>query len=330
MISICSNGVLYSDPKVQKFLNKWKHKLSFSITIDGDKELHDSCRVFPNGAPSYDIAIAGAKDWMARGNYMGSKITIAPGNIDYVSNAVKHMVELGYTDINANCVYEKGWTQEHATKLYYQLKTCADYLLDNNLENDIYVSILAEDMFKPKSPDELQTWCGGLGDMLACDPDGWLYPCLRYMESSLGSDRPAVRIGNVYEGICQKEEEKCLLCELCSVDRRSYNTDECFYCPIAQGCADCAAYNYQANGTFNQRATFICEMHKARCLANAYYYGKYYSKINSDEKFDLYMPDEWSLKIIPEEELQLIKSFSGINFIPTTWEEIKNKYETED
>ncbi len=323
MISICSNGVAYFEPKVQAFLEKWKNRLSFSITIDGDKELHDSCRVFPDGRPSYDIAIAGAKDWMSRGYYMGSKITIAPGNIDYLSRAIKHMIQLGYDDINCNCVYEKGWEITHATKLYYELKNIADYLFDNNLEDEIYISILSEDMFKPKDVNDLASWCGGLGDMLAVDPDGWLYPCLRYMESSLGTDQKAVRIGNVYEGLCQKEEEKCLLCDMCSVTRRTYNTDECFYCPIADGCADCAAYNYQVNGTFNQRAIFICEMHKARCLANAYYWSKYYEKHEPSNKFKLYMPDEWSIKIIGEDELNVIKSLPNIELCQKTWEEVK-------
>ena len=50
MFSICSNGVLYRDEKVQAFLRKWANRLSFSVTIDGNKELHDSCRVFPDGS----------------------------------------------------------------------------------------------------------------------------------------------------------------------------------------------------------------------------------------------------------------------------------------
>lgn len=51
IISICSNGVLYFDERVQKFLTKYRNRLSLSITIDGDKELHDSCRRFPDGKP---------------------------------------------------------------------------------------------------------------------------------------------------------------------------------------------------------------------------------------------------------------------------------------
>jgi sulfatase maturation enzyme AslB (radical SAM superfamily) len=118
MISICSNGLLYFDERVQRYMQKHKNHLSFSITIDGNKELHDACRLRPNGEGSYDIAMAAVKDWMSKGYYMGSKITVAPGNVMYVFDAVKDIIENDYDDININCVYEEGWTAEHALILY--------------------------------------------------------------------------------------------------------------------------------------------------------------------------------------------------------------------
>ena len=48
-LSICSNGTEYFDPKVQAYLKNHLNHLSFSISIDGCKELHDACRVFPDG-----------------------------------------------------------------------------------------------------------------------------------------------------------------------------------------------------------------------------------------------------------------------------------------
>ena len=75
--SMSTNGTLYFRPEVQRFLDKWAKHLSLSISIDGDKQLHDSCRVFPDGSGSYDLAIAAAKDYMTKGNALGSKMTIA-------------------------------------------------------------------------------------------------------------------------------------------------------------------------------------------------------------------------------------------------------------
>lgn len=312
-ISLCSNGVLYFDPKVQKFFNKHKNHLSLNITIDGNKELHDSCRIFPDGRPSYDLAVAAAKDWMNnKKEYMGSKITIAPGNINYLNEALLHMINLGYEEINANCVYEEGWEVEHAQELYKQMKKFSDYLIDNDLEYNIYCSLYEDSFFQPKNKEDMQTWCGGTNSlMLSCDPDGYLYPCIRYMESSLGDEREPIRIGHVDYGIYKTQEEqevqKCMNC----VTRRSQTSDKCFYCPIASGCADCAAYNYQVNGTVHSKATHICIMHQARALANIYFWNKIYIKNNENKHMLCYVPKEWAIPIIGEEEYNMLIKLSG-------------------
>lgn len=307
--SICSNGVLYFDKEVQRVLNKHKNHLSFSITLDGNKELHDMCRRFPDGRPSYDLAIAAINDWTSKGFYMGSKITVAPANVGFVFDASKHMIDLGYRDININCVYEEGWELEHAVTLYQQLKQFADYILESNIE-ELYYAFFKEEMYHPKAKDDLQNWCGGNGLMLACDPDGILYPCLRYMESSLGDEQEPYIIGDVDNGLaqnnCYKDRVHCLGC----IDRRTQSTDECFNCPIAEGCSWCTAYNYQVFGTPDKRATYICDMHKAVSLANVYFWNKYYQKQGEDKRFQMHCPKEWALPIIGEKEYTMLKKLS--------------------
>lgn len=310
-ISICSNGTLYFKPSVLEYINKHSRHLSFSISIDGNKELHDSCRIFPDGSGSYDIAISAVEHYMEHFNgTMGSKMTIAPGNVKYVYDAVRGLLDKGYRDINLNCVYEKGWTTEHARILYQQLKLLSDYMLESGRCLDSSLSIFESKFFRPKRPDDVQNWCGGTGDMLSCDYKGDLYPCIRYMESSLGDERAPIILGNVSSGILTTEEQcsfdRCLKC----VDRKTQSTDECFNCPIAEGCAWCSAYNYQCFGTPDKRATFICIMHKARCLANAYYWNKYYRAFEPHKRFKLNIPDDWALEIVREDELNLLKALS--------------------
>jgi hypothetical protein len=45
--------------------------------------------------------------------------------------------------------------------------------------------------------------------MLAFDPEGNAYPCLRYMPSSLGSDCPPIIIGNT-DGVYNTSEYKAI------------------------------------------------------------------------------------------------------------------------
>lgn len=309
MADICSNGTTYKNPDVQRVLTKQSGHISFSVSLDGDKALHDSCRVFPDGTGSYDLAVYAVKDWMSRGNFMGSKITLSPQNVMHAFTATKHMLELGFEEINMNCIYEEGWTESDAAILYEQLKKIADYMLENDLE-DNYFAMFEENFFHPKPYDDDDNWCGGTGAMLACDPDGNLFPCIRYMDSSLNGHQPALKIGDVDRGLMQTPEEmqiiKCMDC----VTRSSQSTQECMDCPIAEGCSWCSGYNYERFGTVNHRATYICPMHKARSLANVYFWNKYYKKHHESKVFRMYCPEEWAVPIIGEEEYAMLKELS--------------------
>ena len=144
--------------------------------------------------------------------------------------------------------------------------------------------------------------------MISCDWKGDIYPCIRYMESSLGDTAKPIKIGNVETGIMKTPEDIETVRAMRAVTRRSQSTDKCYYCPIADGCSWCSAYNYQTFGTVDKRATFICPMHIARALANAYLWNKANRLFYPDRRFVIYVPEEWALEIISKEEWDMLKS----------------------
>ena len=242
------------------------HETSMTISIDGNKDLHDMCRIHPDGRGSYNEAIHAAEDIEKRYNVkLGSKMTIAPQNLPFLYVAIKHYLESGKTEINANTVYEDVWSIDDAKLFYQELKKIADYKIEHYPK--AFVSLFDKRLFEPENPNELQTYCGGNGKMLACDPDGILYPCLRFMPSSVGKNRQSyVTCGTVDTGV-----DGPAIDELLKVNRRNYSDDECFYCPIAKGCGNCQALNWETYGTLYHRTKFHCIMHQARALANIYY-----------------------------------------------------------
>lgn len=307
-INISTNGTLYFTDAVQKFINKYNKRLSLGITVDGNKQLHDSCRKFPNGEGSYDLASAAAYDYMYNlKRQLGSKITFSIENIQYVADAIKDFIKFGYTNIHANCVFEKGWELEHAKIFYNQLKDIADYFIANDLEEKIYFSLFNSNNFVPLPITQATNWCGGNGKMLTVDYNGDIFPCIRYTKTSLGENIKPIIIGNVKTGILTTDEEKKLVYDLKMINRINQSTQECIECPIAQGCAYCQAYNYQDSGVFNHRATYTCIMHKATALANAYYWNQCYKKHNESTRMHLYLPENEALKIISKEEYDKIK-----------------------
>lgn len=306
-ISICTNGTLYFEPKVQEYIRRYDQFLSLGVSVDGNKELHDKCRVFPDGSGSYDMAIAAVKHY--RKTYKKeamTKMTLAPSNIMYTFDAVKSLIDNDYHEINLNCVFEEGWTKNDARIYYYQLKKLADYMLDNKLYDDVYISRFEKMNNLPMNPDDNKNPCGGLGEMIAINYTGKIYPCIRYMESSIGPEIPEVVIGDLTSGIMKNDKYSALVEEMRSCDRRSQSTDECFYCPIASGCTWCSGYAYQYYKKFGKRTTFICDTHKAEALANVYYWNKFYLQEHIKEYRIMHCPKEWGVEIIPEEEYNML------------------------
>lgn len=318
-LSICSNGLQYFDDDVQSFFKDYASNISFNISIDGNKELHDACRIQPNGEGSYDI------DMMALNHFnrnytpeRNSKMTLAPENMKYLFDSVVNFINNGMTCINLNCIFEEGWNQKTALLEYQQLKKLADYILENDLEN-LYIAIFNERQEGMQSKFSDGMFCGGTGSMLSLRPNGQFYPCIRYMPSSVGNDVTDLCIGTVDTGMVGRDKDSEILKMMDKCTRRSSNNDICYDCPLSNDCASCSALGHTIFGTPNKRATFICIQMIAEALANVYYWNLLNIK---HPEYDLgvrenMVPDEWSLLVIDQEELEFIKKIESYSMIIT-------------
>lgn len=311
-ISFASNGLLYFEEEVQNFFKKYKKFIHMTITLDGPKEIHDKCRLDFNGQGSFDRSYAAMKHYWdnydtnidSRDN---TKITIAPENLQYLNSIFDFFTKNSVKIIHANPIFETKWTIEHAKEYYSQLKEIANKML-KNLE--VECTIFNEFNYKPMPTTDNRNWCGGTGNMIAISPEGNIYPCIRYMDSSLGNDCPPIVIGDVYSGIYKTEEQRKTKEELNNITRRSQSTDECFYCPIAAGCSWCSAWNYQENKQLNKRSTNICQMHRAEAIANVYYWNKRYKIEKKEKRFPFYLEPRLAMQIISEEEYNYLLELS--------------------
>jgi len=310
VISMSSNGILYETPKVQKFMKKYSGRVNIGITIDGTKEQHDSCRIYKDGRGTYDDVVRNVKLLLQQGGYPSTKVTVAPENLKYLCESSLHLFGLGFKWLNCNVVYEDVWNVEHAKELYEQLKQLADIMIENELYKNHANTMFDENIGTPLPPEENNSFCGGDGSMLAIGIDGTCYPCLRYMDYCFSvKERKPFVIGHVCSGIVNCEE--CpMLAELKSITRRSQSSDECWNCPIAKGCSWCIGFGYDIYGTPNKRTTFHCIMQKARVLASCYYFNILFRHLGLTDRFKYYMPDEWALQIIDQNEIELLKKLS--------------------
>lgn len=307
-ISISSNGTLYFDERVQQFLRKYNNYVSFNITLDGNKKLHDSCRIFPDGSGSFDLVESAMKHYVANYKPMSSKITLCPQNVDEMYEAIVNMVDLDYKDINANFVFEDVWTVDDAKKFYGELKRLADFIIERDIVDSHYVSLFNEHVY---GPADRFHFCGSGTHMLALDYKGDIFPCFRFTSTSAGDNREEYTIGNIDTGMFTTPDQQrrfdCLQCD----EGCTKHSDKCADCPIGKGCAWCVAQSHYAFGDVTKRTTFSCQMHQAQCAANAYMWNKFYKAKGIDEVFQINLPEEWALEFLDKSEWDMLKQMEA-------------------
>jgi len=308
-LSICSNGLAYFEKDVQDFFKDYIQNISFNISIDGNRELHDTCRIQPNGEGSYDIDMLALNHF--NDNYTSernSKMTLSPSNMKYLYESVIDFINKGMMSINLNCIFEEGWNQETALEEYNQLKKLADYIIDNDLYN-IYIAIFRDRQEGPSEKSMDGAACGGELSMFAIRPNGDFYPCIRYMPTSVGNDVKDLCIGNIDNGVISRADNNEITEILDNVTRRGSTNDICYECPINNSCQYCLALNHTIFNTPNKRVMFTCIQMYAEHLANVYYWNRLIVKhpeFNLDVRH-LVIPDEWSLLVIDQNELDELK-----------------------
>lgn len=307
-ISMISNGTYYFNEEVQSFFKKYHNFLSFSITIDGPQELHDKCRIYPNGQGNFKDAYKAFLHYKTHfDQQIGIKITLVPENIKNLSQIIDFFLKENILDIPINCAHEPIWTSSQATELYYELKKIADKLLANNLFIDF--SIFNELRYQPK--ENSQTWCGSSKYMLTIAPNGKCYTCLRFTPISLGGSMPALCIGDISKGLYTTLEEQKIKEQLNLVTQgQIQENEECQKCTIKAGCSHCLGWDYQSSGNLLSRNTNNCWVHRAQSLANVYYWNKFYQKFHLNKKFEMNLPKNLALKIISNEEYELLYTLS--------------------
>lgn len=274
-LSMCTNAMLYFSTPTKKFFDKYSRSVSFNVSIDGNKALHDSCRIQPTGEGSYDIGIAAVHH--SADVYrmdISSKMTLAPSNIPMISESVKNLCfDNNYPGINLNCVFEDVWSAHDATVLFHQLKQVADMVI-NKRRIDLYFSIFRHPPFHNNDIDPSETLtstCGGVQAMMSLGPDKNYYPCIRFMPSSLGDDVNAIVFGDTKDKLKQNNP---LLREMAMVSYQSQCNDKCLSCAFMDYCGQCSGLCYQYYGTPNEKTRSLCDMARAEYLASVYYWCK--------------------------------------------------------
>lgn len=269
-INIGTNGTLYGQPNVRRFVKKNKGKLQIGITIDGTKRKHDMHRVYLNGKGSYDDVFKNIPLWLEEFPDSTTKVTFGSEDLKYLKESIVHLWSNGISVIPANVVFEDVWKPGDEIIFEEQLIELADYIIDNKIWNKVNCTFFEDGLGVPNDDSVINSNYCGTGRMLAVDAKGNFYPCLRFSDFTL-CEKKGIPIGNVDEGIDYEKVRPFL-----ALSTKAISNEECLNCEVSSGCGWCQGCNYdcETEDTIYSRATYICKMHKARVRANNYYWGR--------------------------------------------------------
>lgn len=286
MFSISTNGTLISTNAGIEFLKKYGRYCYFGLSIDGTKEIHDSSRVDINGNGTYDRVIEG---------YNTLKEYICPNRIDvkatynhdtYMNYAkgVINLIDLGFTNIGANVVFEEIWDKKDSIILTNQFCKVVDYLVDNNLENTVHIfqinnsELNLDQLVFPRKKE--QNHCGTCTYMRCLGYNGDIHGCQRFATM----DNPII-IGKLTDDGIVNITNQAFIDEV----QKQYTLwpEDCITCGISGLCSSCSAIPYETdrdNPTEFFKRKGQCGFTIARATAMTYMKEKLLNKKKTSDK----------------------------------------------
>ncbi|MEK3759008.1 radical SAM protein [Paenibacillus sp. FSL P4-0338] len=170
MFGITTNAVLLDKKKIEFLAENMNY--DFSISIDGDKKVHDQTRLFSNGTGSYDAIINKVNMTLEKRKNIRARVTFGAQTVSHLFESIKHLIELGFLVIV--CIpdyFDKSWDEKHIDAYLDQLGLLKEYYLRNRLdEKNVEIPILENNIFKKNK-------CSGGYSSIHIDPTGEIYPC---------------------------------------------------------------------------------------------------------------------------------------------------------
>ena len=176
---------------------------------------------------------------------MGVKGTYTHETIKQYAAGIINLIELGFTDIACNVVFEEQWALDDATIIAEQMFRIVDYLFDHDLQDKVHVFQINNNQidmryYNAKMGAKNQNHCGTCTHMRCIGFDGKVYGCNRFCTMA-----DPIPIGYVKDGKIVITGQA-----FCEEVAKQYEAwpDECKECDYGLQCPSCSAIPYEQDG----------------------------------------------------------------------------------
>lgn len=186
-----TNGTISSE-EVISLLHEYFSEIS--ISIDGDKEIHDKYRTFKNGKGSFDIVLETINQYQKKGiDNIRFRMTFNSETVKHLSSSVIALYHCGIKETVAVPDYFDGnWTSNHIEIYTNEIKKIQNFKERIN-DDEFLPPIPTKNTFNIKGP------CRGGYGSYNIDCNGKVYPCTYVV----GNEKYC--IGTVKDGIDEKK-----------------------------------------------------------------------------------------------------------------------------
>lgn len=242
-----TNGTLIHG-KVQEWLAERKDNFVCSLSLDGNKKMHDLNRCFKNSnIGSFDyIDIAFFKNTWPN---QSVKMTVSEKSLPYLYEGVKYIEDLG---MGCVCTFATGieWHEESVNVLIEQLdKLVKHYIEYPEIPVCKLIDFNFNAMYIPVQSD--YQLCGAGRNLHAYDVNGDFYPCQGLSPVTLGLEEAKKYKNYYFDDFKFSEDNSCLAC------------------PYIRLCRTCYASNKKSTGNVEYETAEMCLFNRLCMLAGS-------------------------------------------------------------
>lgn len=245
---INTNGTLISEEFIELAI---RENMEVQVSVDGFKEVHDSCRMTKKGQGSFNKVIHNIQRMINSGVNVVPMITVTENNMNELPSFIEWLcVHIKIKSYSMNILmtktgnYKSDYPSRAAKAMWLTNEASSNYGVQDNY--------LVSQIERFSGPEISGYGCGAAGYKITVFPEGGIHTCQAVESSGIAfiGDLFTVKEGNETMQVWK--------------ERSRFKNESCLTCPIVGACDyGCAAASFHAYGNIMSKDLNHCQWIKS-------------------------------------------------------------------
>jgi len=295
---ICSNLFDLPNEQINFYI---ENNIAISTSLDGPKDIHDSCRVSNNNEGTYENILKNIQILRTNNTEPSALLTVTGNNIDKLKDVIMHYIAAGFKSIFIRSLNPYGKAEENKFVSQYSGEdfitnyiSALEYIIELNRKGtdftEEYASILLSRILTPFSSGfvDLQSPTGAAICGLIYDTAGNIFASDESRMIYRMSSDDKLLLGNIYNDTRESIFTSTKIEDLLN-NSIIESEPHCAWCAYQPYCGSDPVRSYFETGHLhrNQSKSFLCKKNKAL-------FNFIFSKLKSNDPFIIDLFHAWA------------------------------------